>query len=235
MSYILDALKKAEAERNVGNVPGLHTQPIFAAGIAVQQPVWRRYLPLWASLVLLTLLGILFIATKFWPSPFPTPADVVPPASTPKQASTPELPSSPSPQPSAPVALQTNPAADPPLRSPRRTTASEKAPAEKKPARAEVTAARKTEKEAKPAAESTSNKELPVPLLQELPEDIRRQIPALTINGYIYSTNKADRTVLINQRLLHEGNQVAPDLILEKLNPQSMILNFKGYRYRTSY
>ncbi len=34
MSYILDALRKADAERERGAVPGLHTQPVPAASAA---------------------------------------------------------------------------------------------------------------------------------------------------------------------------------------------------------
>lgn len=75
----------------------------------------------------------------------------------------------------------------------------------------------------------------PIPTLRELPDNIRQQIPAFSTNGFLYSPNKADRTVLINQKLLHEGDQVAPDLVLETLTPSGMVLNYKGYRYRTSY
>ena len=71
--------------------------------------------------------------------------------------------------------------------------------------------------------------------LRELPEHIQRTIPQLSIGGYIYSDNQADRSVLINKRLLRDGDQVAADLILEKMTPTGIIFNYKGYRYRTSY
>ena len=75
----------------------------------------------------------------------------------------------------------------------------------------------------------------PPPTLRELPDNIRRDIPPLTIGGYIYSGNKEDRSVIINGRLLHEGEEAAPGLTLEKMMPNGMVLNFRGHRYRSSY
>ncbi len=76
----------------------------------------------------------------------------------------------------------------------------------------------------------------PEPLtLRELPEQIQREIPALKIGGYIYSSNPAERSLLINNKLLREGDEVAPGLTLEKMLRGSVVLNYKGYRYRIAY
>jgi general secretion pathway protein B len=75
----------------------------------------------------------------------------------------------------------------------------------------------------------------PVGTLRDLPPNIQREIPAVNVNGYIYAVNPADRSVLINNKLLHEGEQVEPGLILEKLTPKGAVLNFKGYRFRVPY
>ncbi|HAT29452.1 MAG TPA: hypothetical protein DCW29_00950, partial [Janthinobacterium sp.] len=74
-----------------------------------------------------------------------------------------------------------------------------------------------------------------VPGLRDLPEPIQRQIPALALGGYIYSKNPADRLVLIDKVLRHEGEEVAPGLVLEKLQAKAAIFNFKGYHYRIAY
>ncbi len=71
--------------------------------------------------------------------------------------------------------------------------------------------------------------------MQDLPAAIQRELPQVSINGYIYARNPADRSALINKKLLHEGENVAPDLVLEKLTPKDAVLNYKGYRYRVSY
>ena len=57
----------------------------------------------------------------------------------------------------------------------------------------------------------------------------------MTIGGYIYSGNQSERSVLINKRLLHEGEEVAPGLVLEKMLPKEAVLSYKGHRYRISY
>jgi len=89
---------------------------------------------------------------------------------------------------------------------------------------------------AKPAPATRTTKEPPrLATLDELPDNIRREIPSVKTNGYIYSRNKAERSVLIGQKLLQEGDQVAPDLTLEKMTPDGMVLNYKGHRYRTPY
>ncbi|WP_317200950.1 general secretion pathway protein GspB, partial [Janthinobacterium sp.] len=71
--------------------------------------------------------------------------------------------------------------------------------------------------------------------LRELPEAIQRQIPPLALGGYIYSKNPADRLLLIDKVLRHEGEEVAPGLTLEKLLPKAAVFNYKGYRYRQAY
>jgi general secretion pathway protein B len=68
--------------------------------------------------------------------------------------------------------------------------------------------------------------------LAELPETIRREVPKVAFGGYMYSPNPADRLVLVDKTLRHEGEEVAPGLVLEKLLPKSAVLSYKGYRYR---
>ena len=71
--------------------------------------------------------------------------------------------------------------------------------------------------------------------LRELPDAIQQQIPALQVGGYIYSATPADRSVLINNHLLREGEEITPGLKLEKMMPHGMVLHFQGYRFRVSY
>lgn len=68
--------------------------------------------------------------------------------------------------------------------------------------------------------------------LRELPEPIQRAIPQITLGGYMYSKNPADRLLLIDKVLRKEGEEVAPGLILDKLQPKQAIFSFRGYRYR---
>lgn len=74
-----------------------------------------------------------------------------------------------------------------------------------------------------------------MPSQRELPEQIQRELPSLTIGGYIYSDNPRERQLLVNRRLLHEGEEAAPGIVLEKMMPKAAVFNYKGYRYRIAY
>ena len=68
--------------------------------------------------------------------------------------------------------------------------------------------------------------------MRELPEPIQRAIPPVTLGGYMYSKNPADRLILIDKTLRKEGDEVAPGLQLEKLLPKAAVFSFRGYRYK---
>ncbi len=86
-----------------------------------------------------------------------------------------------------------------------------------------------------PAAAAVAKVEEPVVNLRELPEPIQRAIPQVAVGGYIYSKNPADRLLLVDKILRREGEEVAPGLLLEKLNPKEAVFSYKGYRYRVPY
>jgi general secretion pathway protein B len=71
-----------------------------------------------------------------------------------------------------------------------------------------------------------------VPMLSELPEPMRRQIPALNISGAVYSDAPPEWTLIINDQLIGKGGQVAPDVRLEEISGSSAVFNFKGQRFR---
>lgn len=234
MSYILDALKKAEAERNAGAAPAA-TPPFHADQPAIvpsmddesseRRKAWIRFALSAVAAVLLA-----FAWFKPWRAAPPT---VAPPPMAAASAPEPQVPPVAQAEPPAPAhPASTPPSVDDaaaPVEAAPKPVKPKPRPAAKKPAKAAAPA------ESKPAEAGTAASEERVMALRELPPHIQSEIPALTISGYIYSENKSDRTVLINKRLLREGDQVAPDLILEKLMPTGMVLNYKGYRYRSSY
>jgi general secretion pathway protein B len=75
----------------------------------------------------------------------------------------------------------------------------------------------------------------PAPLLSELPEDIRRQIPALTITGAVYSDNPAQRLLLVNGQVLTQGSQAALDVTLVEIRSASSEFSFRGTRFRLAH
>jgi general secretion pathway protein B len=80
-----------------------------------------------------------------------------------------------------------------------------------------------------PAAEDS------LPYLHQLPDTIQRDIPRVSFGGYMYSANPADRLLLVDKTLRHEGEEVGPGLVLEKLMPKAAVMNFRGIRYRVAY
>ena len=69
----------------------------------------------------------------------------------------------------------------------------------------------------------------------ELPEEIRRDLPKLVIGGSSYSGDAASRMVMINGQVFHEGDRLAPDLVLERIRLKSAVLAFKGWRYEVLF
>ena len=90
----------------------------------------------------------------------------------------------------------------------------------------------KTDPAAKPSAAAAP---AAIPLLSELPENVRRQIPALVITGSVYSDNPGQRMLLVNNLVLNEGSLAAPELSLEKIRPKSSVFSFRGTRFQVAH
>jgi general secretion pathway protein B len=219
MSYILEALKKAQSERARGAVPGVNAQPVPTVAARPAIPMWIWMITVLVSLALCAVLygqGTWMRPEAAAPAPV-APAPEASPAQTPKPLAAPETAPTPAPAPaSAPAAAAPQAAAQAPAKPLRKLG---------ERASGEPTAA--------PAAPAPAPER--IASLQELPPQIQREIPTLAVNGYIYASNPADRSVLINNRLRREGDTLAEGFVLEKLLPREMVLNYRGYRYRVGY
>ena len=69
----------------------------------------------------------------------------------------------------------------------------------------------------------------------ELPEAIRRDLPKIAFGGASYSTDKASRMVFLNGQVFHEGDTVAPGLVLKQVKQKGAVLAYKGYRYELGF
>lgn len=236
MSYILDALKKAESDRKLGSVPNIHTHAVAAAGSDGDAPLWATPW-MWAVFAALVF-GLVAIA---WRQPWQTAPVAIPTAALPAQTDVKTAEQAP---PSAPpVATVTTaiatapPAVEPAKPQPGPTIINESA--ENRPPQPVATTVARPDQTAVRQPESTQVTPAPaeprIVSLRELPQNIQSEIPPLVFTGYIYSKNQAERSVVINDKLLREGDQVAPGLVLEKMTSEEVILSYKGYRYRLSY
>ena len=245
MSYILDALRKADAERERGAIPDLHAQPVLrgsnAAAPVASARVWIGVAAA-ASVIALAAIGWALLsrdaardAVAVVPVSAPATVSAVPAgpavADPPPLTVTAQVPANP-PNPPGPAAVQ-------PARAPAmpatttRSTAADLPPAEgprpvaRKPAAAAPAAA------AEPPAAKASEPRLYT--LAELPDDIRRELPALAIGGAMYSESPASRMLIINGQVFHERDKLSPNLTLVQIKLKSAVLEYRGYRYGISY
>ena len=72
-------------------------------------------------------------------------------------------------------------------------------------------------------------------MLSELPDTIRRQLPPLVINGSVYSSNPGQRLLLVNNLVLPQGAQAAPEVTLEEIRPKSSVFSFRGSRFQLAH
>lgn len=212
MSYILDALRRADAERERGAVPGLHTQAMPEPGDDDEAPAPRRGLAPW-QWIAIGLTGGLAVAVAFtWRSDEPPPS---PPAPTP-------MPVQPAPAP-PPVATQPPP---PPAAPPAGPVAIAPMRATPAPTPAPAPAA-----SAAPTPSATAAAIPRVNSLAELPPEARAGLPPLAFGGSIYSSTPANRLLIVNGQLMHEGDALAPGVTLEQIKPKAAVLSIRGQRF----
>jgi general secretion pathway protein B len=209
MSYILEALKKAQAERQLGSAPTIHSPQVVSSAPAGAAASRKPLLVGLGAGALVVGAGALFMWRQA-PAPVPASRTVAAPATAPQTLAVT------APPPPAPA----------PVRAPEPARARAAAPAVARPApapAAPVAAA------PKPAPEEN------LPFLQQLPDARQRDIPHVTFGGYMYSANPSDRLLIVDKALRHEGEEVAPGLVLEKLLPKAAVMNYRGTRYRVPY
>lgn len=260
MSYILDALKKAQAERQLGHAPTIHAPPpTYAppAGRASRMPLLIGV----GVGAAVAALGAMFLMRQ--PAPAPAVQVAAAPVAAPSAAARPAPDIAPAvqapaaPPAAAPALPEPAPAATPPEPVKVKETAPPKpapaaaVPNKAGPAAAAVPPVAAAPGHARPVAASVappaappvvSPAPAPAPVaddnvgpLAALPEAVQRDIPRVAFGGYIYSPNPAERLLLVDKMLRREGEEVAPGLVLERLLPKAAIMNYRGYRYRVAY
>lgn len=222
MSYVLDALRRAESERHRGDLPGLHSQPLGAG--AGPTPAAPGGAPRGALVGLAAAAALLLLALAAWwllprtaagEHPETRAGITTAPAATPEAAasvsaaSVSAVPQS-APPPPAATALPPVPAP-----APAPTPVPTPVPATPVPATP-----------APPAA---------TPRLAELPEALRRALPALAFGGAVDSPQPAHRMLIINGQVFREGEQPAPGLTLLTIRLRSAVFDFRGQRFEAGY
>jgi general secretion pathway protein B len=242
MSFILEALHKAEQERG-GSAPQPMAPAQQASGPARQQRL-RIYLAsaVGGAIALALYLGITQLST-----PAQEPAATAPDTAAITAVATPpptrEAVPAPAPQaepaePAEPALMaatipaSTNSSSGTRLHDLLPTASSKASMVDHSPA-----APLEPDLEAPVPAEEAQlqapgQQEENAPLMQNLPKSVRAQLPPLELNIHVYSTDPSRRFVYINSQRYGEGSEVADGVSLEKITPNGVVLIHQGTPFR---
>jgi general secretion pathway protein B len=231
MSYILDALRKADAQRERDPARGIHAQPTPAAPTRTAFAVTRGA---WVAGAVLVAAGAAWFGWSQRSAATSEQPVVVAPVPEPVPAAAPVA------APVVTVATTVSPPAPPPLptavvvRAPERVVPKAEAPvAAAAPAAAPVTAVVPAPAPAAvPAPPAAPDRILAV---AELPADVQRELPKLSISGGVHSQNAAQRLLIVGGQVVNEGAELAPGVVLEQIRARTAVLRFRGFRYSVPY
>ncbi|MGH6645409.1 general secretion pathway protein GspB [Aquabacterium sp.] len=242
MSYILDALRRADSERERGAVPSIHAPPV--PPVADDPRPARGQSPVLVAVIVVLLLALAGLLA--WhlmsgkdapthvaagPQPVTEGASLPPPmpAQAPPQGTV-QAPAMPQPAPAAepspappPLTMAPPPRAAPPI-EPVQPTPLPPRPSPPRPSLATATT---------PAPQPEADTR--VYAVHELPANIQRELPKLVVGGAMYSETPANRMLIINSQVFHEGDKLGPDLLLQEIKLKSAVFQYKGHRYGVSY
>jgi general secretion pathway protein B len=233
MSYILDALRKSEAERRQGKAPDLGHQVQM-----VYRPK-KKPVPVVVWLVVIALLvNAGLMAYLFWPT---SEAN-----ETVTADSSPALNASPIAEPGRATETQTETES---------LTVNDRAPASAEPdwpaeSPMAVQALESTEPEQLsedsyeppvvivPRSQPVNSRDLTapapagrVPHLVELPLSFQKSVPDLTFNSHIHSSDPSASRVMINNQYLRAGDRFS-QLTVEQITEDGVVLSKDGQRFR---
>ncbi len=221
MSYILEALKKSDQERQIGHVPDIGQIQEAPRPVAPRWPRWLLIALLINALILLTL------AWRIWDA-----RDTAAPL-----ASTPAAPAQPAavmPAPPAPVAASVVPA--PAVVAAPAPAAVAPLPVEAEQPAAAVQPTDEPLMEAVPDAEPLPASSVmvyaDVPRLQDLPFEERARLPAPRIDVHVFAQEPERRFVLINLRKYQVGDKLEDGPTLEAILNDGIVLSHAGRQYR---
>ena len=263
MSYILDALKKADAQRERDPARGIHAQlgrtsPAYGAPRTRAPWIWAACA---AGVAAMAFAGWVMFRGGTAPvpvlaaaeSPAPTsvaPALVQPAVAQPVVAQAVMPPPVVVPPPANAAPAKASPAA-PPLTAPvpnraERRVGGPAVPVAGPSAAPSAAAPAEPPGMAPPAARAAASAPVPTAAGSAAPAPASAPVtapavglppdaPKLTITGGVYSASKAQRMLIVNGRVVAEGADLGSGVILEEIKPKSAILRFRGARYSVGY
>lgn len=207
MSYILDALKKSEQDRGNGSIPNVQT--IHSSALNYHQE--KRALWPW---VLIAVLVINVFILIYFLKPDTNTQNILPSHNTATinnettHQNLPAVNTAPTPEPVV---------TEPPATSP--VVLEQKTPEQNNNDSIEITTTETTK---------------PLVTIDELPSNIRQQIPNMIFSAHVYSSAPLQRSMVINNHFMEEGDAVGYDLVLVEITSNGAIFNFRGHLFSAS-
>jgi general secretion pathway protein B len=70
--------------------------------------------------------------------------------------------------------------------------------------------------------------------LWQLPVALRSGMPPLDFSLHVYSTRRDQRSIIINNRMMREGEYVNPELALSAITPDGVVMKYRSEYFRVS-
>jgi len=260
MSYILDALRKADAQRERDASRGIHASPsaLGPSGAGASGSSRGMWIAVALGIVVAVGAGSYFMRSSAQPTPVASSAPSNAPVAAPAPAAAPVAandlpPATPvkmqSPQavataivPPAPQPVAPRPASPgaPPNFAPGvpvpGMSADERSRLAREAAFSDPSRMPMPQGAARPALPANPQQQAAVaaataPAITGLPPDA----PKVAISGGVYSSSPAQRMLIVNGQVFNEGSEVAPGLVVEKIDTRTATLTFRGARYVVAY
>lgn len=206
MSYILDALKKSEAERSNRDHSGFAHRVPFESSPRKQREIWP-YL-----LVLALLANVLLLVVVLWLNPEPgeaTAGSSEPPPVHQQQ----------------PIERQTANTAPKPLLQEQEETRASGTSAASESGSPDTPDVSQT-------ADVPDTPDTPeVPDIQDMPRYVQQRIMEMTFNAHLHSSNPSSRQVMINNQMLREGDRIGR-LTIREITPEGVVFGMEGHVFQ---
>jgi general secretion pathway protein B len=215
MSFILDALKKSELERQRQTTPGL-----IETGIAPRRPRVAVWVIVLGVLLIVNIAVLAFVLMRGSGSAAPTArhaAATAPPAAGPVVA--------------APAASQPSRAVPPQTASDHFSPMDAPVYAPEIPVVPAPAARAAHRADPAPDEDDKSDNSEVLPLMSEVNLTGASALPELHLDVHVYATKPSDRFVYINMRKYHEGATLEEGPTLERIRRDGVVLNFHGVRF----
>lgn len=241
MSFILEALRRADAQREADPARGIHARPLPPrddddsdddSAASARAPLARRLLP-WAVVLVLVLAALVAwrelrpheAVTRWAERVAPLEARAVRVQAGPEGSAGPAH------------AILPPPEADPPARRTARAPAGVPvaAPAVV-PAAARAAAGTGSPVASRGASPPATSAETPAAVRSAAPgRGLPDDAPRLAITGGVHSANAAQRMLVVNGQVVGEGAEPAPGLQVEEIGAGAAVLRWRGRRYQVGY